>query len=64
MILNFTKMHGLGNNFVVIDAVTQRVRMTPELARQLGDRHFGVGCDQLLLVEPPHTPEADSYNFV
>ena len=59
MILNFTKMHGLGNDFVVIDAVTQRVRMTPELARQLGDRHFGVGCDQLLLVEPPHTPEAD-----
>ncbi|RCX26342.1 diaminopimelate epimerase [Thioalbus denitrificans] len=59
MTVKFTKMHGLGNDFVVIDAVTQRVRMSPELARQLADRHFGVGCDQVLVVEPPHSPETD-----
>ncbi len=59
MQLRFTKMHGLGNDFVVIDAVTQGVHMTPELARKLGDRHFGVGCDQILLVEPPSTPDVD-----
>ena len=59
MLLRFTKMHGLGNDFVVIDAVTQSVTMTPELARKLGDRHFGIGCDQLLLVEPPPSPDVD-----
>ncbi len=57
--LRFTKMHGLGNDFVVIDAVTQSVTVTPELARQLGDRHFGVGCDQVLVVEPPSSPDVD-----
>ena len=53
MRLEFTKMHGLGNDFMVIDLVSQRVRLTPELIRQLADRHFGVGFDQLLVVEPP-----------
>ncbi|MCB1617045.1 MAG: diaminopimelate epimerase [Pseudomonadales bacterium] len=59
MILRFTKMHGLGNDFVVIDLVTQRARLTEEQIRFLSDRHLGIGCDQLLLVEPPRTPEAD-----
>ena len=52
MHLRFAKMHGLGNDFVVIDAVRQHVELTPERARFLADRHFGVGCDQLLVVEP------------
>ncbi|MBS1209549.1 MAG: dapF [Proteobacteria bacterium] len=53
MKLNFTKMQGLGNDFVVIDAINQNLAMTPELARKLGDRRFGVGCDQILIVERP-----------
>jgi len=53
MELQFTKMHGLGNDFVVIDAIHQSVRLTPEQIRFIADRHFGVGCDQLLLVEAP-----------
>jgi len=53
MKLQFTKMQGLGNDFVVIDAINQPVRMNAALARQLGDRRFGVGCDQLLIVERP-----------
>lgn len=52
-------MHGLGNDFVVIDGVTQDIEMTTELARHIGDRHFGIGCDQILLVEPPSTPDVD-----
>lgn len=51
--MKFSKMHGLGNDFVVIDAITQQVLMRPELARQLSDRRRGVGCDQVLLAEPP-----------
>ncbi|MGD9787599.1 MAG: diaminopimelate epimerase [Sulfuricellaceae bacterium] len=51
MKLKFTKMHGLGNDFVVIDGVSQAVSLTPERVRFLADRHFGIGCDQLLLVE-------------
>ncbi|HEB29132.1 MAG TPA: diaminopimelate epimerase [Porticoccus sp.] len=59
MLVKFTKMHGLGNDFVVIDAVTQAVNLTPEQARKLGDRRFGVGCDQILVVEPPTRPDVD-----
>ncbi|MGE3297456.1 MAG: diaminopimelate epimerase, partial [Porticoccaceae bacterium] len=59
MLLPFTKMHGLGNDFVVIDAVTQEVNVTPEMARHLSDRHFGIGCDQVLVVEPPRQPDID-----
>ena len=51
MLLKFTKMHGIGNDFVVIDAISQKVALTTAQIRQLGDRHFGVGFDQLLLVE-------------
>ncbi len=50
--LRFTKMHGLGNDFVVIDAVNQRVTLDRERVRRLADRRFGVGCDQVLVVEP------------
>lgn len=53
MKLKFTKMHGLGNDFIVIDAISQAVRLTPEQVRSLADRRFGVGCDQILVVERP-----------
>jgi len=59
MRLRFSKMHGLGNDFIVIDAISQSVRLTPEKIRYLSDRHFGIGCDQLLLVEHPENPEMD-----
>ncbi|WP_019601044.1 diaminopimelate epimerase [Teredinibacter turnerae] len=59
MRLRFTKMHGLGNDFVMIDAISQKVTITPERARKLADRHFGVGCDQVLVVESPDNPDAD-----
>lgn len=59
MKIRFTKMSGLGNDFVVIDAISQRVALTPERARRLADRHFGIGCDQVLVVEPPRSSEAD-----
>ncbi len=51
MKLKFTKMHGLGNDFVVFDGITQVVALTPEQCRRIADRHFGIGCDQILLVE-------------
>ena len=50
-VLKFTKMQGLGNDFVVLDGVRQRVELSPAQLRLLADRHFGVGCDQVLLVE-------------
>jgi diaminopimelate epimerase len=56
---NFTKMHGAGNDFVVLDGVRQSIDMTPERARALGDRHFGIGADQILLVEPSTVADAD-----
>jgi diaminopimelate epimerase len=59
MTLNFTKMHGLGNDFIVIDAINQAVSLTPQQVQQLADRHFGIGCDQLLLVEAATSIEAD-----
>ena len=59
MILKFSKMHGLGNDFMVVDGVTQKIFFSPELIKRLSDRHFGVGFDQLLLVEPPYDPEVD-----
>jgi len=59
MRLKFTKMQGLGNDFVVLDGIRQAVALTPELARRIADRHFGVGCDQILLVERPSSPAAD-----
>ncbi len=59
MRLEFRKMHGLGNDFVVLDGIRQSLALTPEQLRYLADRHFGVGCDQVLLVEKPTRPDAD-----
>jgi diaminopimelate epimerase len=59
MILKFTKMHGAGNDFVVIDLISQRCKLRPRDFRKIADRRFGVGCDQILLVEPPGSPEVD-----
>jgi diaminopimelate epimerase len=59
MEISFTKMHGLGNDFVVIDATSQPIELSMEQIRFLADRRFGVGCDQVLLVEPPRQPNVD-----
>ena len=52
MEIKFTKMHGLGNDFVVMDSFAQEIQLTPEQVRLIADRHFGIGCDQLLLLKP------------
>ncbi len=59
MQIKFTKMHGLGNDFVVINAITQSLSLNSEQIRFIADRHFGVGCDQLLLVESSDVADAD-----
>jgi len=59
MLLRFTKMHGLGNDFVVFDAISQNLRLRPEQLRFIADRHFGIGCDQILLVERATLADAD-----
>ena len=59
MLLKFTKMHGTGNDFVVIDGVREQIELSPEQLRLLVNRHFGVGCDQVLLVEKAQHKEAD-----
>lgn len=59
MRLRFSKMQGIGNDFVVIDGVSQSVRLSPEKIRLISDRNFGVGCDQILLVEAPQNPDMD-----
>lgn len=59
MLIKFTKMHGAGNDFVVLDGVRQHIDLTVEQIRLLADRHFGVGCDQVLLVEKAQHPQAD-----
>ena len=59
MLLKFTKMHGAGNDFVMLDGVRQHIELGREQLRLLADRHFGVGCDQILIVEPAENKEAD-----
>jgi diaminopimelate epimerase len=59
MLLRFTKMHGLGNDFMVLDLVSQHAHIQPKHAKQWGDRHTGIGFDQLLLVEAPSSPDVD-----
>src|SRR3954468_14402379 len=59
MRIEFSKMHGLGNDFMVIDQISQDLRLSPELIQRLADRHTGVGFDQMLCVEPPTDPECD-----
>ena len=60
-LLKFTKMQGVGNDFVVVDAVNQQVALDADTVRHIADRHFGVGCDQILLIERPRTPGTDLY---
>ena len=61
MRLKFTKMHGLGNDFVVLDATRAPLALSRDELRRIADRHFGVGCDQILQVEPPRAPGTDFY---
>ncbi len=57
--MHFSKMHGLGNDFMVVDGVTQNFYFTEDIIRKLADRNRGIGFDQLLVVEPPYDPELD-----
>jgi diaminopimelate epimerase len=57
--LQFTKMHGLGNDFVVLDGIAQRIDLTAAQLKRLADRRYGVGCDQVLVVEKPTHPDVD-----
>ncbi|MFK5915293.1 MAG: diaminopimelate epimerase [Woeseiaceae bacterium] len=59
MEIEFTKMHGLGNDFVVIDGINQSIDLSEDQVRFIADRHFGVGCDQLLIVEQAETDDVD-----
>jgi len=59
MLMTFTKMHGLGNDFVVIDAINQSISLSEQQIRKLADRNFGIGFDQLLMVDKPMTANAD-----
>lgn len=59
MLVKFSKMHGLGNDFLVLDNVTQNVYLPNDQIRLLADRHFGIGFDQMLVVEPPYDPDLD-----
>lgn len=59
MLLEFTKMHGLGNDFVVIDLIRQRAYLDATTIQRMAHRHFGIGFDQLLIVEPPDLPNVD-----
>ncbi len=61
MNINFTKMHGLGNDFVVIDAINQPIELSEDQYRFIADRRFGIGCDQILLVEKAHSETTDFY---
>jgi len=61
MRLNFTKMQGLGNDFVVLEALAQPLALTRDQLRRIADRHLGIGCDQILQVEPPRQPDTDFY---
>ncbi|WP_159084800.1 diaminopimelate epimerase [Dongshaea marina] len=59
MLVHFSKMHGLGNDFMMVDCVTQKAFFNKDLIRRLADRHLGVGFDQLILIEPPYDPDLD-----
>lgn len=59
MLIKFTKMHGLGNDFVVFDGISQRVALNADQYRKIADRHFGIGCDQILVVEKTALTDVD-----
>lgn len=60
--IKFVKMHGLGNDFVIIDRISQPFTISTELMARIGHRTLGVGCDQILIVDPPSQPEYD-FNY-
>jgi diaminopimelate epimerase len=60
-LIKFTKMHGLGNDFVVLDKITQNFILSPKLITAIADRRLGIGCDQLLVAEPPTEPDMDFF---
>lgn len=62
MLVRFSKMHGLGNDFVVLDAVTQDIKLSAQQVQHIANRYTGVGCDQVLLIEPPARPDID-FNY-
>ena len=57
--MQFTKMHGLGNDFIVIDATKKAVDLDTKTIRHLADRHYGIGCDQILVLEPATKANTD-----
>jgi len=59
MLLNFTKMHGLGNDFVVLNGLDKEIKLSHDQVRLIADRHFGIGCDQVLLIQPSDNPQMD-----
>lgn len=59
MLLHFSKMHGIGNDFMVVDAISQQTYLNPSQIERLAHRNFGIGFDQLLIIEPPQHPEVD-----
>lgn len=61
MILGFSKMHGLGNDFVVFDATQETLQLSTEQLKFIADRHFGIGCDQILMVEKPRSADTEFY---
>lgn len=61
MIINFTKMHGLGNDFVIIDLITQGARFQKIQLQRIADRKFGIGCDQVIVITPPTRRDADFF---
>lgn len=60
-LIKFTKMHGLGNDFVVLDKITQNFNLSPKLITAITDRRLGIGCDQVLIAEPPTEPDMDFF---
>ncbi|MHA1109157.1 MAG: diaminopimelate epimerase [Alphaproteobacteria bacterium] len=62
--LHFTKMHGLGNDFVILDARRDAIALDPVRARAIADRHTGVGCDQIILMAPPADAEAEIFMHI
>ena len=61
MLVSFTKMHSLGNDFVIIESITQPLKLHTAHIRRIADRQFGIGCDQVLIIEPPEDPDTDFY---
>lgn len=61
MLVNFAKMHSLGNDFLMIDVITQNIKLHSSYIKKIANRYTGIGCDQVILLEPPIKPLADFY---